>query len=279
MDDDSYVSRGPLQASTEVELVSFGDPDPLAPPEDIRMDAELEELVLGRLCGLLHATLTDGLEQPLLGGLFQGGVRTGWSIFEAWARVIEARCESDMGENERAKPSVCLIGLCKAVLRVAQLYDDEGPSVKAQFPPAGEFKLRALICYGLKCVRTTPAIPCGQDRASPCAPAPHTVFHPHHACFLCARAMPRAPRRSRSVGELHEWFSMLALDGPVEQIYDWYQPNAFVHMRETMLMMAEQLVPLTAHPFRLPLQLECRTITRDSAVYGFSPSQPAHSWL
>jgi hypothetical protein len=72
---------------------------------------------------------------------------------------------------------------------------------------------------------------------------------------------------------------MLALDGPVELIYDWYQPNAFMHMRETMLMMAEQLVPLTAHPFRLPLQLECRTITRDSAVYGFSPSQPAHSWL
>jgi hypothetical protein len=195
VDEDSYVSRGPLQAGTEVELVSFGDPDPLAAPEDIRMDAELEELVLGRLCGLLHAALTDGLEQPLLGGLFQGGVRTGWSIFEAWARVIETRCESDMGENERAKPSVCLIGLCKAVLRVAQLYDDEGPSVKAQFPPAGEFKLRALICYGLKCARAgvhppdrSLITPCWRAMAAP-------------ASRVCVRVRPCALRIVRAASE------------------------------------------------------------------------------
>ena len=72
---------------------------------------------------------------------------------------------------------------------------------------------------------------------------------------------------------------MLALDGPAEHIFDWYEPSAFMHMRETMLVMAEKLVPLTAHPFRLPLHLECRSITRDSAVYGFSPQQEAHSWL
>jgi hypothetical protein len=81
------------------------------------------------------------------------------------------------------------------------------------------------------------------------------------------------------VGELHEWFAMLALDGPAEQIFDWYEHEAFVHMRESLVVLAEKLVPLADLPFRLPLQLECKSLTRDSGVYGFSASQSAHSWL
>lgn len=102
---------------------------------------------------------------------------------------------------------------------------------------------------------------------------------------LPARSRARCLRRraaallSRSVGELHEWFSMLALDGPAEQLFDWYEQNAFVHLRETMLVAAEKLVPLASEPFRLPLQLEVRVITRDSAVYGWSAMQPVQSWL
>lgn len=72
---------------------------------------------------------------------------------------------------------------------------------------------------------------------------------------------------------------MLALDGPSEQIFDWYEDSAFVHMRETMVVAAEKLVPLASHAFRLPLQLECRAITRDSAVFGWSAMQPTQSWL
>ena len=98
-------------------------------------------------------------------------------------------------------------------------------------------------------------------------------FRPPACPCLCALPL------CLSVGELHEWFAMLALDGPAEQIFDCYEHEAFLNMRETVLLSAEKLVPLAAHPFRLPLQLECRSITRDSAVFGFSPTQPAHSWL
>ena len=130
------------------------------------MDADLEELLLGRLCALLYAILADGQIQPLLrgtllGGLFHAGARTPWSLFEAWADVIEARCESHMDERQRAKPSVCLIGLLKAVRRITQLYDPhgEGGALKrAELPPLSDFKFRALICYGLKCAHcATPA--------------------------------------------------------------------------------------------------------------------------
>jgi len=82
-----------------------------------------------------------------------------------------------------------------------------------------------------------------------------------------------------NVGELHEWLGMLALDGPSEQIFDWYEHDAFLNLREAVLVAAEKLVPLAAHPFRLPLQLECKAITRDGGAYCFSPVQPAHSWL
>lgn len=72
---------------------------------------------------------------------------------------------------------------------------------------------------------------------------------------------------------------MLPLDGPAEQLFDWYEQGAFVQRRETVLLAAEKLVPLASHPFRLPLQLEVRAITRDSALYGWSAMQPTHSWL
>ncbi|KAJ1637653.1 hypothetical protein T492DRAFT_900721 [Pavlovales sp. CCMP2436] len=210
----------------EVELISLGDP--LSAPDEVRMDADLEELLLGRLCSLLSAVLVDGLTQPILGGIFQGGVRSPWSLFEAWASSIEARCESEQDERTRAKPSASLIGLLKAVRRANQLYEE---SIISEIPPAAEFKLRTLVCYGL------------------------------------------------NVGELHEWVAMLALDGPSEQLFEWYESDSFVNQRETVLLLAEKLVPLADQPFRLPLHLECRQLTRDSAVYGFSATQPAHSWL
>lgn len=113
----------------------------------MEMDAALEQLVLDRLGGALWRLLADGLQQPILGGLFQGGPRTPWTLLETWTAAIEQRCESTLAEKERDKPSACLIGLVKAVDRINQLYEHK----KTTYPPMPELKFRALVCYSLKC--------------------------------------------------------------------------------------------------------------------------------
>lgn len=266
------LSAGPrvLKSRPEVELVAFGDEVVGSAADAVRMDGALEELILGRLCGLLQAMLSDGLMQPLLGGLFQGGARSAWSLFEAWANLIESRCESTMGEQERVKPSVCLIGLLKAIRRISQLYDEQ-LTQRPQLPPPYEFKFRALVCYGLKCAHpaTRTRVSARHIRDAVAARLSARASHAH-------RCRPAPPR---SVGELHEWFAMLALDGPADRIFDWYDSDAFLTMREAVLVAAEKLVPLASEQFRLPLQIECKAITRDGGLYCFAAQQEAHAWL
>lgn len=72
---------------------------------------------------------------------------------------------------------------------------------------------------------------------------------------------------------------MLALDGPNERFYDWYEHDALVNMRETVLVAAERLVPLASRSFRLPLELEGKAMTRDGSEFCFAPQHDGHVWL